>query len=141
MKNSTKLITELLIFVLVGIIIYGFWSYTKQVNENNNEVVYGRIEQEFTPVSISSLLSGENTINVTIEGKVVSMGPTMGCWMIIDDGTGEVMVQTSPMVYTPQEIRNKTIRATGSLTTLNGGMGFNGNTLALITSGVTVHDE
>jgi hypothetical protein len=55
--------------VLVGIIIYGVWSYTKQLNENNNEVVYGRIEQEFTPVSISSLLSGENSTNVTIEGK------------------------------------------------------------------------
>jgi hypothetical protein len=34
--------------------------------------------------------SGENTNNVTLEGNVISMGPRMGCWLILDDGTGKV---------------------------------------------------
>jgi hypothetical protein len=92
-------------------------------------------------VPISTLLSGENTNDVTIEGKVVSMGPTMGCWLVIDDGTGKILVQTNPMTYVHQEVKGKTLRATGSLAIMNGGMGFSGETLALITPGITVKED
>jgi uncharacterized protein YdeI (BOF family) len=136
-----KFITALIMVFLFGVLLYGFWSYTQQSKEKSGELIFGRVDQPFKSVPISSLLSGEKTKDVTIEGKVVSMGSTMGCWLVIDDGSGEIMVQTDPMIYIPQEIQNQPIRATGSLFILNGGMGFKGETLALMTSGITILEE
>jgi hypothetical protein len=68
------------------------------------------------------------------------MGPTMGCWLVIDDGTGQVRVQTEPMTYIHQAVRGEIIRATGQLRVVNGGMGYTGEQLVLLTTGISVAD-
>jgi hypothetical protein len=143
MNFQTKLLFGLITLSLSGFILYGMFSYTDQ-EKNADSVTYGRVEEGSKgsdAVPISDLLAGKSVKNVTIEGKVVNMGPTMGCWLVINDGTGEILVQTDPMVYMDQGVKGKTIRATGSLAILNGGMGFSGETLALLTSGISIDQE
>jgi hypothetical protein len=141
MNVKMKWIIGFITLGLAGFILYGIVAYTDQRDSPKEIQTYGRVEGSSSPVPISSLVSGEKTNNVTIEGKVVSMGPTMGCWLVINDGTGKILVQTDPMVYIHQEVQGQTIRATGSLAMLNGGMGFSGETLALLTSGIQVIEE
>jgi hypothetical protein len=141
MNSKGKLLSGLVILGLAGFILYGMLAYVNESKEDNAVKNYGRVEKGSATVPISTLLAGENVENVTIEGKVVTMGPTMGCWLVINDDTGEILVQTDPMIYVHQQVKGKTIRATGSLTVLNGGMGFSGETLALITSGITVQEN
>jgi hypothetical protein len=141
MNFKMKMLFGFITMGLFGFILYGILAYTDQSENGSGVQTYGRVEEgAATPVPISDLLSGDNVKNVTIEGKVVSMGPTMGCWLVINDGTGEILVQTSPMVYVHQTVKDQTIRATGSLTVMNGGMGFSGKTLALLTPGITVKE-
>jgi uncharacterized protein YdeI (BOF family) len=143
MSFQTKLLFGLITLSLSGFILYGMLSYTDQA-KNTDSVTYGRVEEGSkgsATVPIAELLAGKSVSNVTIEGKVVNMGPTMGCWLVINDGTGEILVQTDQMVYMDQGVKGKTIRATGSLTILNGGMGFSGETLALLTSGISIDQE
>ena len=141
MNVRIKWLIGLITLGLAGFIFYGIVAYTNQLDSPKETQTYGKVEVGSSPVSIASLLSGEKTGNVTIEGKVVSMGSTMGCWLVINDGTGEILVQTDPMVYVHQDVQGKTIRATGSLAVLNGGMGFSGETLSLLTSGIQVIEE
>jgi len=82
---------------------------------------------------------GNAKFTVTLQGDVVDMGPTMGCWLLIQDGTGEVLVQTGPMVYMPQELRGATVRATGTLVHGRGrGMGYDREGWFLLSPGVEV---
>jgi hypothetical protein len=142
MKPKTKVMFTLITLALSGYILYGIWAvYANQAQETTMVQTYGKVQEETDLVPISTLLSGENVKNVTIEGKVIDMGPTMGCWLVVDDGTGEILIQTNPMVYVNQEVKGQTLRATGSLAVLNGGMGFSGETLALITPGITVKED
>ena len=62
----------------------------------------------------------------------------MGCWLVIDDGSGQVLVQTDPMTFVEQSVQGKTITAAGQMTVVDGGMGFSGRRPALLTSGITV---
>jgi hypothetical protein len=141
MNVKMKWIIGLITLGLASFIFYGIVAYSEQRDGPKEIQTYGRVEGESSPVPISSLLSGDKTSNVTIEGKVVSMGPTMGCWLVINDGTGEILIQTEPMLYIHQEVQGETIRATGSLAILNGGMGFSGKTLSLLTPGIQVIEE
>jgi hypothetical protein len=144
MKSKTKMMFGFITLGLAGFIFYGIWAvYADQPQPQNKNTVqtYGRVQEGSDPVPISTLLSGENEEHVTIEGKVIDMGPTMGCWLVIDDGTGKILVQTNPMTYVHQEVKGNTLRATGSLAIMNGGMGFSGETLALITPGITVKED
>lgn len=59
-------------------------------------------------------------------GTVVDMGPTMGCWLVIDDGSGKVLVQTAPMAFVDQIVKGQTITARGQMTVLDAGSGFSG---------------
>lgn len=138
MNNRTKMIFTLITLGLSGFILYGIWAYMNQSESADQFQSYGRVEKGSAPVPISTLFSGENVKNITIEGKVVTMGPTMGCWLVVDDGTGKILVQTDPMIYVNQVVKGKTIRATGSLAILNGGMGFSGEKSALMTSGISI---
>jgi hypothetical protein len=82
------------------------------------------------------LLAGEHKGPATVQGSVVDMGPTTGCWLVVDDGTGQLLVQTEPMIYIDQSMRGQTVRASGELAVLNGGMGVSGPTPALLTPGI-----
>lgn len=136
MNRKLKIIIGVIILGLAGFISYGMWAYTDLSKNADNEETYGKVVEATRPVPINSLLTGEMVNNVTIEGEVVSMGPTMGCWLVVNDGTEEIVVQTEPMIFINQGVKGKTIRATGSLSIANGGMGYSGKTLVLLTSGV-----
>jgi hypothetical protein len=136
---TTKSIGATALLALVALVGYGVWSFAARSGGAEPVVAYGNVGNETAPtVSVAALVSGDHSGPATVEGTVVDMGPTMGCWLVVDDGTGRLLVQSDPMVYVDQAMRGKTIRATGELAMLNGGMGFSGQTLALLTSGVVV---
>jgi hypothetical protein len=136
---STRSVGAAALLALVAFVAYGVWSFAIQSDGAEQVVAYGNVGDESVPaVTVAALVSGEHVGPATVEGTVVDMGPTMGCWLVVDDGTGQLLVQTDPMVYVDQSVRGKTIRASGQLAVLNGGMGFTGETLALLTPGVVV---
>lgn len=135
----TKSIGATALLALVAFVAYGVWSFAAPSDGAEPVDAYGNVGSQTAPaVTVAALVSGEHTGPATVEGTVVDMGPTMGCWLVVDDGTGQLLVQTDPMVYVDQSTRGQTIRASGELTVLNGGMGFTGETLALLTPGVVV---
>lgn len=137
---------------ILGFLGYGIWSYTglsnhSAVTTQSKNVSYGTPTQSGTPVSIqkarvSAKADSTSQTPVTIQGKVDQMGPTMGCWIQVDDGTDKIFVQTNPMVYMPQSLQGATVRLTGTFIHGNfGGMGYSGNTNSawyLLTPGVQI---
>lgn len=135
---NTKSIGATVLLALVAFVGYGVWTFAAQPPAED-VVAYGNVGNTTAPaVKVAELVAGDHSGAATVEGTVVDMGPTMGCWLVVDDGTGQLLVQTDPMVYVDQSVRGKTIRASGELAVLNGGMGFTGETLALLTPGVVV---
>lgn len=126
-------------------VAYGFWEFRAEPGRSSSVAggveSYGWVEDASPGTPVAELLSADRPSEVTIEGRVVDMGPTMGCWLVVDDGTGELLVQTDPMVYVDQAVKGQTIRATGRVDVVNGGMGYSGERLALLTTGVTVLQE
>lgn len=121
---------------------YGAWTF---LTESSETAAQGSAGQEYGIVSptsevvpVSQALADPSSGPVTVTGTVVDMGPTMGCWLVIDDGSGQVLVQTDPMTFVDQSVKGKTITATGQMTVLDGGMGFSGKRPALLTNGITV---
>jgi hypothetical protein len=108
-----------LLFVsLVALIGYGVWSYLQLPDLDSGTASYGLPAQETQLLQIKEAVSraqGSPEPTVTVQGKVVDMGPTMGCWQLVRDGTGEMLVQTDPMVYVPQSLQGATMKATGKL--------------------------
>lgn len=134
----------LAIGALAGFVAYGFWAFRTEAGPPSSAaggLSYGWVEQASPPTPVAELVSAEPASEMTVEGRVVDMGPTMGCWLVVDDGTGELLVQTDPMVYVDQAVKGQTIRATGRVDVVNGGMGYSGERLALLTTGVTVLEE
>ena len=129
---------------LAGLVAFGFWEFGEQTARSSSLAGaperYGWVQETTSPrVGIGELLSSAApSSEATVEGQVVDMGPTMGCWLVINDGTGELLVQTDPMVYVDQAVNGKTVRATGRIDVVNGGMGYSGERLALLTTGITV---
>lgn len=123
---------------VIGFVGYGIWAYTglsshPTVTQAGN-ISYGTPSKSSgTAVSIKEALTSAQANNasqtpVTIQGKVDQMGPTMGCWIQVDDGTGKIFVQTNPMVYEPQSLLGSTVQVTGTFIHGNfGGMGYSGN--------------
>ena len=108
-----------LLFVsLVALIGYGVWSYLQLPDIDTDAASYGLPAQGTQPLQIKeavSMAQASPEPTVTVQGKVVDMGPTMGCWLLVQDATGEVLVQTDPMVYMPQSLPGETMKATGRL--------------------------
>ncbi len=113
--------------VLIGLAVlvgYGAWAYVQLPDQAGSgqaggaSASYGASAQATEPLRIEEAVSRAEESpepTVTLQGEVVDMGPTMGCWLLVKDGTGEVLVQTDPMVYMPQELRGATVKATGTL--------------------------
>jgi hypothetical protein len=137
-------IGTILLAALLGFAAYGLWSFAGQSDDAERAgavVAYGPVGDQSAPeVTVAALLAGKHTGPATVQGSVVDMGPTMGCWLVVDDGTGQLLVQTEPMIYIDQSMRGQTIRASGELAMLNGGMGFSGPTPALLTPGIVASD-
>lgn len=130
---------------VAAFVVYGLWSYQNSSNPTSSAASaaggarsYGYVESGPSAAPISELMEAGDGKRATVEGKVVDMGPTMGCWLIVDDGTRRIMVQTDPMIYIDQDVKGKTITATGITATVNGGMGYSGEQFALLTTGVSV---
>jgi hypothetical protein len=125
---------------VAALIGYGVWTYGSTVTSQPEATqVYGWVERSSSPpVGIADALAGTETGPVTITGKVVEMGPTMGCWLIVDDGTATMMVQTDPMAYVPPTVQDETITATGRIVVVQGGMGYSDARPALLTTGISV---
>jgi hypothetical protein len=123
---------------------YGAWTFLQEsatpqaATQGRAQQQYGLVDAGSAPVPITEALTSSPEAPVTITGTVIEMGPTMGCWLVIDDGTAQVLVQTEPMAFIEQSVKGETITATGRITVLNGGMGFSGTRPALLTTGVTV---
>lgn len=112
------------IVLLLGVFLgYGVWLYTWLPDLGDSQDGprvrrYGMRPVEVSdPVAIREAVARARSgpAAVTLEGRVVDMGPWMGCWVLIEDGTGEVLAQTEPMVYMPQKLRGATVRVKGKL--------------------------
>ncbi len=119
--RSWKWMVSIGLAVIVG---YGAWTAVQLPDQPGSgqargvSASYGAPVQGIEPLRIEEVISraeGASEPTVTLQGEVVDMGPTMGCWLLIEDGAEEVLVQTDPMVYTPQELRGATVKATGTL--------------------------
>jgi hypothetical protein len=114
-RQSWKWLLLLVVVVFVG---YGVWSYGQLPDAASAAASYGFPAQGTEVVPIQEAVSRAQAnpeASVTVKGRVVDMGPTMGCWQVIEDDTGRVLVQTDPMVYLPQSVRGETMKATGRL--------------------------
>jgi hypothetical protein len=134
-------VTALAVAALLG---FGTWTYLQEsatsqsATEGGGQQQYGLVEGGSDPVPIADALDSAPEGTITVTGTVVDMGPTMGCWLVIDDGSGQVLVQTEPMTFVDQSVKGQTITATGRMTVLDGGMGFSGQRPAVLTTGLTV---
>ncbi|MDP9475728.1 MAG: hypothetical protein M3R38_08565 [Actinomycetota bacterium] len=127
---------------------YGAWAFVQLPDQPGSgqggaPAVYGApAPGAAEPLRIEEAVSrakGSPDPTVTLRGEVVDMGPTMGCWLLVNDGTGEVLIQTDPMVYMPQELRGATMEATGSLVYGRfGGMGYEREGWFLLSPGAEV---
>jgi RNase P/RNase MRP subunit p29 len=114
-RQSWKWLLLVAVVVFVG---YGVWSYRQLPDTASAAASFGLPAQGTEVVLIEeavSMVQASPDANLTVQGRVVDMGPTMGCWLVVRDGTGEVMVQTDPMVYMPQGLPGETVQATGRL--------------------------
>jgi hypothetical protein len=145
-KNRKKVLGWVVAAGLAAFVAYGLVAFQSgrdagggaAVGGGASTTTYGFVTDGGPPVDIAQLATARVGTQATVEGRVVEMGPTMGCWLIVDDGTGQIMVQTQPMTYVHQAVRGQTIRATGQLAVVNGGMGYSGERVVLLTSGITV---
>lgn len=128
-RSRTLPWTWLLLLGLVGVIAYGAWSYIHLSNSPTGSSVGGTFGglsatygnpatggQHVLPISQAlALAKHDPRATVTVRGQVVDQGPTMGCWVRLRDSSGEIAVQTWPMVYMPQQLRGATVQVTGTL--------------------------
>jgi hypothetical protein len=108
----------LLVLAVVVFVGYGVWSYRQLPDTASATASFGLPAEGTEVVPIQAAVSRAQASpepTVTVQGRVVDMGPTMGCWLLIEDGTGQVLVQTDPMVYMPQNLRGAKMKATGRL--------------------------
>ncbi len=131
-RSRTRALVWVAMLGIGAFIVYGAWAYLQLPDRPGptgaSATSDGRTGLESfgapagegsEPLRIQEAVSqaeGNPDTTVTLQGEVVDMGPTMGCWLLIRDGTGEVLVQTVPIVYMPQELRGATVKATGTLT-------------------------
>jgi hypothetical protein len=139
-----------MVLIGLGVLIgYGAWAYVQLPGQPGSgqasgaSASYGAPARGIEPLRIEEAIlraEGSPEPTVTLQGEVVDMGPTMGCWLLVKDGTGEVLVQTDPMVYMPQELRGATMKATGTFIYGRfGGMGYsNREGWFLVSPGVEV---
>lgn len=140
--------TWLLLFSVVAFLGYGVWVYTRLPDRPPSDG-RTRVERYGSPTTqVRDLFRIEEAVTqakgnpkptVTLQGHVMDMGPTMGCWLLIQDGTGEVLVQTDPMVYMPQRLRGATVKVSGTL--VHGrfaGMGYYREGWFLLAPGVEI---
>lgn len=134
------------ILICLGLFLgYGAWSYTRLPDPGTATTfeTYGTPPKEAGNVLRIEEGVAKAKVNrnptVTLQGKVVDMGPTMGCWLLLQDGTGEVLVQTDPMIYMPQKLREATVKVNGILTYGRfRGMNYNREGWFLFSPGVEV---
>lgn len=136
---------QLVVLLILAFLGYGVWVYTRLPSAPLSDGVqrYG-----FRPTAASDLVRIDQAVlqatgapkpTVSVQGRVVDMGPTMGCWLLIEDGTGAVLVQTEPMVYMPQKLRGATVKVTGTLVQGRfAGMGYYRDGWFLFAPGVEV---
>lgn len=143
--SAVRVAKSLALLVLVTFLGYGVWAYTRLPER----AVSGSPQRYGTPPPATEHLQIAQAVHraqrepaearVTLEGAVVDMGPTMGCWLLVQDGTGEVLIQTDPMIYMPQTLRGARVRVTGAL--VHGrfrGMGYGREGWFLFSRGVEV---
>ncbi len=100
-----------MVIVGLGVFVgYGAWAYVQLPDQpgsgqaSSASASYGAPARGTESLRIEEAVSraeGSREPTVTLQGEVVDMGPTMGCWLLVKDGTEEVLVQTDPMVYIP----------------------------------------
>jgi hypothetical protein len=127
---------------IAAAVAYGLSSFLTESSRGTagqgGDTQYGLVAGTSDPVRVAEALAKPSAASITLTGTVVEMGPTMGCWLVIDDGSGKVLVQTDPMTFVDQSVKGQTITATGKMTVLDGGMGFSGKRPALVARGITV---
>lgn len=76
-------------------------------------------------VTISEVLASPEAYlgeTVTVEGRIVRMCPTTGCWWYLDDGTGQLRVSSTAAGFAlPLGQDGKRIRTTGKVVRNEGG--------------------
>ncbi len=142
----------LLVLGFVGLLGYGTWAYTRLpggAGSTQTPRGLGGLSASYGapgtgaahPLPISAALAFANkgsTAPVTIQGRVIDQGPTMGCWVRLRDGSATVLAQTWPMVYMPQTLRGATVRVTGALVYGAAAMDATGKSWILYAPGVQV---
>lgn len=111
---------------------------TEAPKQDGQDQIYGTIAADAPAATAIGAVPQREGEQVTVRGKIVDLGPAMGCWLIIDDGTGQVLIQTDPMLTIAQSVKGRTLTATGTTEFVDGGMGFTGRRLQVLTSGVRI---
>lgn len=81
-------------------------------------------DTNYEKVSIKDVLDGGSSFidkTVQIEGKIIKECPGRGCWMVLDDGTGNLLVDLKPNNFTmPLNLVGNMAKAYGTVTVVKG---------------------
>lgn len=81
-------------------------------------------DTNYEKVSIKDVLDGGSSLMdkaVQIEGKIIKECPGRGCWMVLDDGTGNLLVDLKPNNFTmPLNLVGNMAKAYGTVTVVKG---------------------
>lgn len=81
-------------------------------------------DTNYEKVSIKDVLDGGSSFMdkaVQIEGKIIKECPGRGCWMVLDDGTGNLLVDLKPNNFTmPLNLVGNMAKAYGTVTVVKG---------------------
>ena len=74
----------------------------------------------YEQVTIKEIQDGNSTFigkAVEIEGKIIKECPSRGCWFVLDDGTGTMLVDLKPNNFTiPMNLEGITAKVYGNVT-------------------------
>ena len=105
--------------VMIFIIYLLFPIYLAGANTNQ----YGSVYDDSIPVKPIGYLFGNEDINgekLSIQGTIISQCKGDGCWFILKDKTGEVLVDLKPYdIRTPLGIEGSKVKLNGRVSTEN----------------------
>ena len=83
---------------------------------------FGRYSTDVETVSIGDLNETHLGHTVAIEGTIVTECPHSGCWAVIEDGTGQIRIDTQRGGFAlPLHREGSRIRVVGELEQIEGG--------------------
>lgn len=83
-------------------------------------IVVQASEDDYERVTVKEVMEGNSTFMgraVELEGTIAKECPSRGCWLVLDDGTGSILVDLKPNNFTmPLNMTGKAARVLGNVT-------------------------